>query len=133
LGKLFEVHRLRHKSTRQKSADARDILQAVRVRQHHDWYIAQTGIAPEFGEHLSSVLLGEIEIQKNQHWTRASVVRGFPAKKRQCLLTVASDVKASGRFHFVEGLANEPDLSGMIFDQKNIERGLGEFSRGHTN
>jgi hypothetical protein len=92
-------------------------------RGEHDEYgnLTQAIIGLNFGENFTSLFLRQIKIEQNEGGSRTVLERVLVAYKRHGLLAVARDAQpAVAKATFFEGLLDEANVPGVIFDQKNF-------------
>src|SRR5580704_1000666 len=71
-------------------------------------------------QHLAAIHSGEVEVEQDQIRARRIGVRSFAPKKGHSLRPVSSHVQTDGWIGVAERFLRQPDVTGTVFDQKNV-------------
>jgi len=95
----------------------------LRLRGGQDDYRdpAQVRIFLDLGQHLAAVFAWEIEVEEDKVRANRLRVAALPAQEGQRLDAVGGDVELVSDLGLFERLDGQPDIAGVVFDEKDVD------------
>jgi hypothetical protein len=118
--KVLQVGRLPDVDGMATGLRAANIIRRPGRAENHHRSCPKIGLQSEFMQHLPTVALGEVEIQKNQVRPPCAFVLSGPMDIFNGFLAVGDMTQFKLKAGFPEGLFDKEDIAPVIFDNQNL-------------